>query len=495
MFLYACYKGGREWFAKNIHRYMKEGDIEFKDRTARAYRFNHTKEVVDLVDKYLFKSEIDRNESDAPDSVVAFWKNSTKSGLSISQFSKQMSRKSSIYGSLWVVVDSSIRAVDQNTSVRDVKQAKGKVYAYTVNPDRALDFAVDDDGELIWLLIYEQTRDSKDPFTSTGDVIDRYRLWTKTEWLLLGVKKNEGENDSNGTVVVVDRGSHNLGEVPAFRVDCAISDEQWKAPSLIGDIAYLDKAVANYLSNLDAIIQDQTFSQLAMPAQGLMPGESGYEKMLDMGTKRIFLYDGERGGEPKYLAPDPKQASVILGVISKIINEIYHTVGMAGERTKQDNSQGIDNSSGKAKAMDFERVNSLLVSKANSLEKAERKMARLVALWHGETLPEDEIVKYSKSFDTRGLSDEFQIATQLALVEAPDAIRREQMTTVTEKLFPVIRKEIKAEIEAELINWPPKVGQVLPQKSLVDSKTTTAGQVTAGQVTAGQVTAGQVKNH
>ncbi|MEZ6841312.1 hypothetical protein ABVN80_14665 [Acinetobacter baumannii] len=37
--------------------------------------------------------------------------------------------------------------------------------------------------------------------------------------------------------------------------------------------------------------------------------------------------------------------------INKIIGEIYHTVGLAGERTKQDNAVGIDNSSGVAESL------------------------------------------------------------------------------------------------------------------------------------------------
>ena len=49
------------------------------------------------------------------------------------------------------------------------------------------------------------------------------------------------------------------------------SESPYFSPSLIDDIAYLDRAVANYLSNLDAIIQDQTFSQLAIPVQSLLP--------------------------------------------------------------------------------------------------------------------------------------------------------------------------------------------------------------------------------
>jgi hypothetical protein len=66
-FLKETYEGGRSWFSQHIFKYLKEGDKEFAERKERAYRFNHTREVVDLVDKYLFKVEITRNEDDAPD--------------------------------------------------------------------------------------------------------------------------------------------------------------------------------------------------------------------------------------------------------------------------------------------------------------------------------------------------------------------------------------------------------------------------------------------
>ncbi|MCV5137544.1 hypothetical protein OFB61_23255, partial [Escherichia coli] len=130
-----------------------------------------------------------------------------------------------------------------------------------------------------------------------------------------------------------------------FPVDCiGESESPYFSPSLIDDIAYLDRAVANYLSNLDAIIQDQTFSQLAIPVQSLLPGDENHTKVLEMGTKRVFTYDSEGGNQPFYLSPDPKQAQMIITTIKTVINEIYHSVGVAGERTKQDNAQGIDNS-------------------------------------------------------------------------------------------------------------------------------------------------------
>lgn len=473
-FLQATYEGGRAWFDDHIFKYLKEGDGEYKDRITRAYRFNHTREVVDLLNKYIFKMDISRSE-DAPDSIKGFWGNATKNGMPIEQFSREISRKSSIGGRIWVVVDSTNS--EEVRTKADEKRAGARPFAYAVMPQHVLDFSYDEHGDLNWILIHEIGRDDDDPLESSGKLVNRYRLWTRTEWALF-----KEEKQGRKTVIVEDgRGEHGLGEVPVVRVDNLISDEPWSAPALIADIAYLDRAVANYLSNLDAIIQDQTFSQLAMPAQNVLPGEDAYQKLVDAGTKRIFLYDGEGNGKPFYLSPDPAQARLILEVVNKIISEIYHSVGMAGERTKEDNSMGIDNSSGVAKAYDFERVNSLLVSKADALELAENRICRLAAMWAGEKVKDGETwVTYPETFDVRGLYDEFDIATKLSLIEAPDTMRQEQMKTVIEKLFPRLKEEVKNKMLNELKGWPPKPDPMMPTAApgskLPDPKKSQQGQ-------------------
>ena len=194
---------------------------------------------------------------------------------------------------------------------------------------------------------------------------------------MLFVKKTS--DDGKKRVEMVGADTHGLGEVPVVLADNILTDEMYGSPSLIADIAYLDRAVANYLSNLDAIVQDQTFSQLAMPAQSTIPGEDIATKVQELGIKRNFTFDGQ-AGEPMYISPDPKQAQLILDVVNRIIVEIYHTVGLSSERTQQDNVVSALNTSGVSKAYDFERVNSLLAAKADSLEIIENKIARLVCL-------------------------------------------------------------------------------------------------------------------
>lgn len=450
-FLEMCYEGGRSWFKGNVFRYIKEGDKEYADRLDRAYRFNHVREVVDLVDKYLFKMDPARATADAPPSVQKFWKSSTLNGLKIKDFMRRVSRMTSTYGRVWVVVDNTGIERGKVLSKAEERDTGLRTYAYLVTPQHVLDMSYDDDGSLNWILIHEQVRDDSDPLASSGEIQNRYRLWTKDSWTLFSVKGS----GSKITVEVDGPHPNELGEVPVFSADNTISHEPYVTSALIDDIAYLDKAVTNYLSNLDAIIQDQTFSQLAMPAQGLVAGETAHDKLIEMGTKRIFTYDGEGGGQPFYLSPDVKQAELILKVINKIINEIYHTVGLAGERTKEDNAMGIDNSSGVAKAYDFERVNSLLTAKADSLEIVENRLAMLVAKWNGEEgqMGED-LVAYPESFDVRGLYDEFDIAARLALVEAPDGMRRQQMEAVVDKLFPKLKADLRAKMVKELQSWP-----------------------------------------
>jgi hypothetical protein len=439
---------------------MKEGDKEFADRVERAYRFNHTKEVVELLNKYLFKGDIVRNKESAPAEIAEFWEDTTKSKDNIVTFMKEVSRETSITGRLWIVVDTTkVAPVSEDElepmSVKDEKELGISQYAYIVLPEDMLDLAYDEGGEISWALIRELNRDDADPFTSSGNVEERFRLWTKTEWRLFGKQKG-GKQD--GTIVELDSGINEIGVVPVVPADHFENSQPYCANGLIDDIAYLDRAVANYLSNLDAIIQDQTFSQLAMPAQAQLASGDDAQSLVDMGTKRIFTFDGEGGGKPEYLSPDVKQAQLIVTTVKQIINEIYHSVGMAGERTKQDNALGIDNSSGVAKAYDFERIDALLASKAAALRVAEAKMLQIFMRYRGKTIELDdllELIVYPDTFDARGLADEFEVALNLSALNAPEEMLKEQMRTISKKTFPRMSDQEEKAMEASIKSWKP----------------------------------------
>jgi hypothetical protein len=454
-FLEATYKGGREWFAENIFRYIKEGDQEFKERLARAYRFNHTRETVDLINKYIFKGVIARKEDASTEQVKTFWGATTLSRRPIVDFMKMVSTAASTYGRIWVCTDTN--QSEPNATLLGQKISGARVYAYTIKPQHVLDLAYDVDGKLTWIKIKEHIRDDES-ITASGEIDTRYRIWTQNYWAVFEEEYDEEKKEI--AYELSDYGEHNLGVVPIFPVDHNSTDNPYVSPGMIDEIAYLDRAVANYLSNLDAIIQDQTFSQLVMPAQSLLPGDDTQTALLAMGMKRIFTYDGTGGMAPEYISPDAAQAGVLLEVINKIISEIYHSIGMAGERTKQDNSMGIDNSSGVAKAYDFDRMNAMLASKARALEIAENRLCELVDTWFGVADIEPgsyKLVQYPDNFDVRGLNDEISLAQALLLIQAPDKVRQAQMDTVVDKLFPNLADDLIKAMKTEIqTSWPPE---------------------------------------
>jgi hypothetical protein len=464
-FLESTFKGGRQWFDTNIFKYHKEGQDEFASRKKRAYRFNHTKEIVELVNKYVFRGDISRID-DAPESVQKFWKSSAKRGWPIEELLPSFSRWASVYGRIWVVVDASTAKNADGSKVEtkeDMKKVDYRNYAYFIKPQDFLDCGWDDNGNMLWALVRESYRDDSDPFGDHKNKT-RYRLWTQDGYNVY--KPSIGDDHENFELSIDDSGVTNLGMVPIIPLDDMTSSEEFTSPSLIADIAYLDRAVANYLSNLDAIIQDQTFSQLAMPAQSQVfdavdgddeEGEDAQvrKKMIEMGTKRVFLYDAEggKGSAPFYLSPDPKQAELLITAIKQIINEIYHSVGVAGERTKQDNSAGIDNSSGVAKAYDFERVNSLLSNKGRALERFENKMCELVLAWNEDTHVEGKkYVKYPESYDARTFVDELNISERLEAITAPIELKKHQLKRGVEKLYPHMSEKVKKDLNSAIDN-------------------------------------------
>lgn len=457
-FVELSYKGGREWIDKNLFTYHKEGAKEFKKRKERAYRFPHSREVVSLINKYVFKGSIDRRPDDnLPLTIKDFWKSATVMKRPIADLMNSISTWTSTFGRIWVVVDNNIP--EGVKSVADVKASGGRSYAYYLKPIDVLDLAYDDDGELLWLINREYYREDSNPLTA-GALSSRFRLWTKEFSVPITVDKSGGQEIAKLGQPRV----YNLGVVPIFPADHLDSEEAYKSLGLIDDVAYLDRAVANYLSNLDVIIQDQTFSQLAIPFQGLLPSESSGDPDDDgtndeqrhiqqMGHNRVFAYNAEGGSPPVFLSPDVKQADIIMKAVTKIVGEIYHSIGMAGERTKEDNAAGIDNSSGVAKAYDFEKLNAMLAAKARSLQHIEKNLVRLVLAWNGEVRELQDIedfVTYPTTFDVRNLSDEFDNAQRLSLVNAAKELRRAQMKRLAEKMFPQMPKDEMKKILDEI---------------------------------------------
>lgn len=442
------FRGGRDYITcgKNIFRFHKEGEGSFKDRLSRTYRANHTKRVVETVNQFLFKQRPQRDPS-APAVLRSFWKKATKRGDTMDSLSKQIDTWLSVFGIVYVVVD--------RPNQDDERLGSEKLpYSYIVFPTHVYDVAYDDDGEISWILIAEDRRKSSSPFEKDGGYNVRLRLWTRDSWFLF-------EQADGDKYKMSDYGDHNLGRVPVV----AISENEgsrYAPPALIGDIAYLDRTLVNYGSLLDEIAYQQTYSQLVMPVEGVLPGTKAANQIMALAQKNVFLYaSGGSGGDnrPSFISPDASQAALILSAMEKLKQEIYASTGTdAGDANSSSMSKGREYASGKVRMMDHSSVENMLLNKAQHLERAEDDIARLVLMWMGaDDLVEIDPnwVRYPTKFDVRGLIHDIEIASNLIDMAAPTVMVREHLKSLAEKLYPRASEAEMVELLKSIEVWEP----------------------------------------
>lgn len=434
-FMIASYLGGKSYIESHLFKYYIEGDDEFKERKTRAHRENHCKRIVDLFNSYLFQEQPTRDTIDAR--LKQFHENVDGKGKRIDKFMKGASLWSSVFGRIYIMVDKpSLPDSEKTGTAADNINPKAQPYCYLIHPQDIKDIAFNEDGSVKWVIIVEHVRDDDDPFTSDGEVKDQFRLWTMDGWYLFDDKGNHKED-----------GEHGLGIVPLIILDSEEGDP-YDGQSLIGDIAYLDRAIFNNWSRLDAIVCDQTFSQLIFPIEGLVgdiaTDQKLMEKFMSIATNRFLFYSVQAQTPPAWISPDASQAQFILDMIESQTKQLYSSLGLKAEVGTETVSQ-----SGTAKAWDFDKLNKMLADKADNLEAAEVEINRLFAKWIGQ----EDIkcaVDYPEKFDTRSLMDEIAIVQELALIRISDTFTKEVEKLLAMKALPKIDEATLKKIMKEI---------------------------------------------
>jgi len=430
------YLGGQGYIESNLFKYYKEGDEEFNARVERAYRENHSKRVVDIINSYLFKVPAARNAKTKNENFDRFQKNVDGRGRSINRFMKNASLWSSVMGRVYIMVDK-MKLADGEQTGTAADNLKAPPYAYVVFPRDVMDIAFDGNGRVKWTIIRETYREDDDPFDAAESTCECYRLWTQEEWVLFDDKGEETGRDAHG-----------LGIVPMIIVDNEEGATQYEGQGLIADISYLDRAIFNNWSRLDTIVCDQTFSQLIFPIEGLpiqnvADDNELIDQFLQLSTKRALLFSSACGVKPEYISPDASQADFILKMIERQIRQLYASISLAGETGEE-----VKAESGVAKAYDFDKMNTLLAGKGDNLEEAELELAMVAGRWLDTEIEYE--VDYPDEFDVRSLAEEISIAQELALIDVSETFKKEIDKIIVKKALPKLPKKIVDRIFDEI---------------------------------------------
>lgn len=436
-FFLRSYLGGVDYINNELTRNEQESDARYTRRKSNAHRINHCANIVDTVATYLFKEEPTRRYKD--DQLKQFFQGVDKAHEDITQFMKSVAIYNSCLGRVYIVMDKPEIPKEKRTGTK-LDDVDAFPYMYIVYPQNVLDMSFDDFGKLRWILFREFYRDDTDPFNEQNDMTVRYRLWTQTEWYLY---------DSVGNSV--GGGTNTLGEVPVIISDNEKAPTRYNGVSLIRDVAYMDKAIFQNFSRLDTMVEDQTFSQLIFPIEGLiiseiLDDEKLRQQFLTLATNRILFYSAQSEAKPEYISPDASQAEIILKLIASQTKQVYANIGI-----KLDQVEGSTPASGVSKSHDFEKLNKLLASKAQLLEDTEKQIVDLYNKWMSTNVEVE--VLYSSEFDVRSLADDILLGQELTMLSISPTFTKQIHKNIADKALPKadvqLRQQIHDEIDAK----------------------------------------------
>lgn len=431
-------QGGKEYCNNedNLFTHRLEDQAgDYNDRQERVYYLNFCNLVCAIYADYIFKEKIRR----PPDGILdAFRKDVDGRGTDITTFMNLVSYLSSVYGQVHIIVDSP-KAEDLNIPLHFYKANKEQFdpYAVIVAPQDLRDWSVDDLGNLNWVLIRNRGYEDTDPKKDREDDTT-YRLIARDYWATFDVEGKE-----------LERKDHELGEV--YMVTCYNNDSNIDliGESLITDISRINRIIYNWCSNIDEMIERQTFSQLVMPddpQSDLDPKAEGSGSLRKLSTASIFTFPKDSGQPPQFISPDRQQIDIIWKMIQNHRDLIYELAGLG---TVGSSSKFLSQRSGISQAYQFLSINSSLAKKAVRLERAENEINRLVLHWKGKEDLEEK-VEYPAEFDVLTLTETMESTFQIAAQNFSETLNIELLKALARKAAPVLPEETITKIYEEI---------------------------------------------
>jgi len=482
-FLYESYIGGPEYVYKgfeqvganargifdlnrrNLFQFHRESSSEYRERLLRAHRNNYTKKVVDQMRSFIARKPPERKTDGVPTPIAEFWKNSDGRHRNIDRTMMLVLQWMLVFGVIWIQIDKPDRTfLNFEDELRE-----GVPFMKFHMPFDVLDGGFDDLGEPRWVLTRELVRQDEDPMQGTP-VETIFTLWEPNQMRKF-VKQNVTREDPRPFVQVGETVFHDLGRVPFRAVRFTESEDPFVTAGMVDDIASVDRDIFNKQSQLDTIILDQVFSQLVIPADAVLMNtpdraemngasvranrEIARERLIEMSTKRAFLFNGNTAHPPRFISPDAEQAGTLREEISGLIDEVYRMAGLSGMVGREVKTQ-----SGVSKAYDFDRMNKIMTFAAQELQNADEWAAEVVLEWmRPEEQPAfqqrkritNDFVQYPDNFDIMGLLESLDIAfrTDEYNLHSPTASARIRKKLLV-KMFPEATEDELEEMVAEI---------------------------------------------
>lgn len=383
------YRGGFAYKqGKHLKKYPREWSEVFKTREERAVYFNYLQPIVDILSGFIFKNEPDRK---LPSELEAL-KGKAFKRRGIEQGMQGIGINTLMY-TMGVLVDSPKYDTNAIKSEADRKRAGLNPYACLYYPHQIRDFAINEDGKLIWVLLDDSRIEKSDPLQKE-QVKKVYRLWTDKFYQDFEIKENAQTKETE--VIAGEEAPHPVGYVPFHFVNWRDVDDDHISDSPMEDVAILSEQIYNTLSLLDEQLHTGTFASLAMPVRKKedVPDDVVKTGIYDV---PVLIYDGTLSQSPAYIRPGLDTIDPFITAVKLYIYEIFRKIGMDVDRDKSYTQSGA------AMGKEFQKTEALLRFGAESLQQCEDFIFRTMGRWLGKDYGDEIKISYSKTFQVDDL--------------------------------------------------------------------------------------------
>lgn len=452
-FLTAVYEGIREIIRHGlIERHEREPILAYQRRIKELFGFGYSKSVVEIFHFFLFKKEPTHKLGKLLEDKrwKLFQEDSNLYGMDYNATIMEIALWAAVQGHMGILVDKA------NATFQTVEQqVNAKVYPYLAkyHPKAILDWQWDRDEYNRPYLSYLKLEDDD----------GQYRIWEPDRWEIWELPDdkdgNPDKSNEGADAVFVDAGTNPIGVIPFIWFYNQRSKKMNIGNSDIHEVTRIDLSVIRNMSQIEETIYFAAFPMMRKPMRDAKPTEVNAPQQDDeVGVQTVLEFDPEHPeSKPDWLdsaVAEPVQAT--LNTVDKKIEEIYRAANIGGMAATEPSRY---QQSGVAKRIDFQLLNSKMVSKAINLEDAENKILEFWCRWENlwEQYKDDSKMGRAKTFDIEELATTLDDALTAKTVVISNRfnellqkqVARQVLPTATEQQMADIDKEIEANVKRE----------------------------------------------
>jgi len=383
-FYIRSYMGGEDYQnGSYLTGYLNESSEEYSRRIQLTPIDNHCRNIVHIYSSFLWRQPPVRqyNSLSNNPALLSFINDADLEGQSLNSFMKQAQVWSSVYGHVWLMIDKP--ASNAGTRAEELAQDI-RPYITLFTPENVFDWKWERIPSGRYELVYLKVRESVDRKDATT-VVSHFRIWRKDtieHWV------EDGETESK-----IEEMPNPLGRIPAVYLPANQSVVRGIGISDLSDIAYMQKAIYQELSEIEQLIRISNHPSLVKT----------YETDASAGAGSVINMPEDIDGnlKPYLLQPSGQNIDAIRASITDKVEAINRMSHMGAVRGTEAMTQ-----SGVAMQTEFQMLNAKLNEKARLLEIAEEQMWSIFCQW--QDITPDVETYYPDSFDLRDYDKELR---------------------------------------------------------------------------------------